>query len=187
MKKYLALLMLMSLVASTGALAEEAATPLPYGVTFQMDGPAVATTVGGDAVFEAYDPEYDEETGSVCLLDSDVGLGELKATYIDFEILRNNSAETPRLNMISATLPTEGNGVADFRAALSSLTAIYGAPDSDPFDENGVASYVEYGGLDATWTKTDVRINLSMQRMFGASLSLSFSDRLCYDAADLEE
>lgn len=189
MKKYLALLLMMSLVASSCALAEETATPLPYGVTFQMDGPAVAQAIGGDAAFEAYDAEYDAETGSVSLLGTEVevGLGDLKATYMDFEVLRNNSLETPRLNMISASLPTEGNGIADFRSALSALTAIYGEPDSDPFDEGGTAMYVEYGGLDATWTKPDVRINLSMQRMFGTSLSLSFSDRLCYDAADLEE
>lgn len=187
MKKYLALLLMMSLVAAPCALAEEAATPLPYGVTFEMDGPTVAQTVGNDAVFEPLDPEYDDATGTVCLFGGDISLGGIEANYINFDITRNNSAEVPRLYMISAALPTEGNGIADFRAALAALTAVYGEPDSDPFDEGGVASYTEYGGLDATWSRTDVRINLSMQRMYGPTLTLSFFNRLCYDAADLEE
>lgn len=38
----------------------------------------------------------------------------------------------------------------------------------------------------ATWSKADARINLSMGRMYGAYLSLDFTSRLCYDAADLQ-
>ena len=50
----------------------------------------------------------------------------------------------------------------------------------------GVEGYVEYGGLHATWTKPDVRINLSLSRMYQESMSLDFSNRLCYDADDLK-
>ena len=43
--------------------------------------------------------------------------------------------------------------IAAFRAALEALTGVYGAPESDPFDASGVALYVEYGTLDASWVK----------------------------------
>ena len=49
-----------------------------------------------------------------------------------------------------------------------------------------VESYVEYGNLSASWTKADVRISLYMSRMYAESLTLDFSNRLCYDKADLQ-
>lgn len=186
MKKYLALLLMMALAAAPGALAQEAATPLPYGVSFDMDGQAVADAIGDGAVFAPYF-EDDEEVGSISL-DGGIalGLGGLQANYVTFEVARNNSPEEPRLYLISAGLPVSGNGVKEFRDALDALKALYGEPDNDPFDESGVECYVEYGTLSATWSKADARINLSMGRMYGAYLSLDFTSRLCYDAADLQ-
>ena len=46
--------------------------------------------------------------------------------------------------------------------------------------------YVEYGMLDASWVKEDVRIYLSLQRMYEDYLELSFSPRICFDASDLD-
>ena len=47
MKKYLVLLLMMALAAAPVALAEDAATPLPCGATFEMDGPALVEAIGG--------------------------------------------------------------------------------------------------------------------------------------------
>lgn len=54
MKKYLALLLMMALAAAPVALAEDAATPLPCGATFEMDGPALVEAIGGEAEFVPY-------------------------------------------------------------------------------------------------------------------------------------
>lgn len=51
MKKYLALLLMMALAAAPAALAEDAATPLPCGVSFEMDGAALVEAIGGEAEF----------------------------------------------------------------------------------------------------------------------------------------
>lgn len=184
MKKALVLLLTVLLLAAPHALAETR-TALPLDVTFAMDGPALVKHLGEDAAFEPAYPEDDPAVGSVELYGAT--FDGLETTYMLLDVQRNNSQKTPRLNMITAYLPVDESCVAAFRAALSALTARYGAPDSDPFDESSVESYVEYGGLDATWTKADVRIVLSMQRMYDEALSLTFSDRLCYDAADLAE
>ena len=99
---------------------------------------------------------------------------------------RINSLRVPRLSQISADLEVGEDSIAAFRAALEALTGVYGAPESDPFDASGVALYVEYGTLDASWVKEDVRISLSLQRMYEDTLHVSFSRRICFDAADLE-
>ena len=72
------------------------------------------------------------------------------------------------------------------QAALEALTGVYGAPDNNPFDEAATDMYVEYGMLDASWVKEDVRIYLSLQRMYEDYLELSFSPRICFDASDLD-
>ncbi len=190
MKKLLALSLLLCLALLPAALAEETATPLPFGVNFQMDGDAVAAAVGGKAEFLSYYGEEDEAdgTGYVDVQGVSLGIGDLTAEFLDFDVQRNNSAREPRLTLISATLHTSAdNGIAAFRSALAALTAEYGQPDNDPFDAAAVESYVEFGGLDATWTKPDVRINLTLQRMYAENLTLSYSSRLNYDAADLAE
>ena len=186
MKKYLALLLMMALTAAPSALAEDGATPLPLGVTLEMDGPALVSAIGGSAAFVPYFAEDDGETGTVQLSDVSLGIGDLTAASITFDVQRVNSLRVPRLSQISADLEVGEDSIAAFRAALEALTGVYGAPESDPFDASGVALYVEYGTLDASWVKEDVRISLSLQRMYEDTLHVSFSRRICFDAADLE-
>lgn len=186
MKKYLALLMLMAMAAAPAALAEDAATRLPYDVTFEMDGPAIVEAIGSDAAFSPYDEESDPETGSVYLTNAPLGLGDLTAEYMALDVQRVNSRREPKLSLISAGLSVEGGSIAAFRKALAALTEIYGQPEADPFDESGVEMYVEYGMLDASWVMEDVRISLSLQRMYEEVLEVSFSPRICFDASDLD-
>ena len=92
----------------------------------------------------------------------------------------------PRLRLVSVTLDPGDNSLASFRAALEALTGVYGEPDNNPFDEAATDMYEEYGMLDASWVKEDVRIYLSLQRMYEDYLELSFSPRICFDASDLD-
>lgn len=186
MKKYLALLMIMVLAAAPAALAEDAATPLPLGATFEMDGPALVEAIGGDAEFVPYFEDDDTETGNIQLSNVDLGIGGMTATFVCFDVQRINSAREPRLSLVSVTLDPGNNSIASFRSALEALTGVYGAPDNDPFGEDAVDMYVEYGMLDASWVKDDVRIYLSLQRMYEDYLELSFSPRICFDASDLD-
>lgn len=182
MKKTLALLLVMAMSAAPCAMAEEnTATALPYGVTFEMDAQAVTEATGGD-----YE-DYEGGSGVVTLMDSSLNVVELNAGMIEFEITTNNSERVPRLETIMADLPTGGNSILAFRKALAAMTAVYGRPDGDPFDAGAVQSYVEYGGLNATWTKADVRINLSLSRLWGDRLSLDFANRMCFNPEDLNE
>ena len=162
MKKYLALLLMMALAAAPVALAEDAATPLPY---FEDD---------------------DTETGNIQLSNVDLGIGDMTASFVCFDVQRVNSAREPRLSLVSVTLDPGDDSIASFRAALEALTGVYGAPDNNPFDEAATDMYVEYGMLDASWVKEDVRIYLSLQRMYEDYLELSFSPRICFDASDLD-
>ena len=61
------------------------------------------------------------------------------------------------------------------------------APNADPFGEDGVNGYVEWGTLDAAWATDSARASLSLNRMFGDSVSILYTSRLNYDAADLAE
>ena len=80
-----------------------------------------------------------------------------------------------------------GTGIT--RSTLAELVAIYGQPDSDPFDEYGRDSYQEFGNLNASWTLPDTRIYLSMNQAYtdNGSIDLSYAYRLCYDLSDLDE
>ena len=201
MKKYLALLLMMALAAAPAALAEDAATPLPCGVSFEMDGPALVEAIGGvgpayeyvkaalesgDAEFVPYFEDDDTETGNIQLSNVDLGIGGMTATFACFDVQRINSAREPRLSLVSVTLDPGDNSIASFRSALEALTGVYGEPDNNPFDEAATDMYVEYGMLDASWVKEDVRIYLSLQRMYEDYLELSFSPRICFDASDLD-
>lgn len=181
MKRLFALILALMLPLCA-AVAEEK-TPLPFGVDFQMDYATVKETLG-EGVQE---DDWGDETGMLTLTDVGAGYGDLKAEYVYFQIDRNNSAAASRLSQISMTILCDGNSIADFRAALAALTAAFGAPDSDPFSEEAVEYYVEYGNLSANWIKPDVRVNLSMSRMYGDSLSLDITNRILYDKADLAE
>ena len=168
MRKLLALMLVVLMTVPGFCLAEESkATELPKGVTFQMDYDAVLAALG-EGVAE---DEWEEDVGTLMLSDTDAGIGDLKASEISFQVDRNNSGRVSRLSQIDLYLPVGENSIASF---------------SDPFDAAGVEGYVEYGGLHATWTKPDVRINLSLSRMYQESMSLDFSNRLCYDADDLK-
>ena len=167
MKKYLALLLMMVLAAAPVALAEDAATPLPCGATFEMDGPALVEAIGGEAEFVPYFEDDDTETGNIQLSNVDLGIGDMTASFVCFDVQRVNSAREPRLSLVSVTLDPGDDSIASFRAALEALTG-------------------EYGMLDASWVKEDVRIYLSLQRMYEDYLELSFSPRICFDASDLD-
>ena len=170
MKKYLALLLMMALAAAPAALAEDAATPLPCGATFEMDGPALVEAIGGEAEFVPYFEDDDTETGNIQLSNVDLGIGDMTASFVCFDVQRVNSAREPRLSLVSVTLDPGDDSIASFRAALEALTGVYGAPDNNP----------------ASWVKEDVRIYLSLQRMYEDYLELSFSPRICFDASDLD-
>ncbi|MEG0864870.1 MAG: hypothetical protein RSE58_10660 [Clostridia bacterium] len=183
MKKILVLLLAMlMLVPCFSAIAEETATALPLNTAFSMDYETLRTALGKDAVEDL----WDEGTGTLMLEQCAIGIGDLKADSIHFQVDRNNSDKASRLSQISINLPTSEKSIASFREALTALTDMYGQPDSDPFDAASVENYVEYGGLSATWTKPDVRISLSLSRMFQESINLDFTNRLCYSADDLK-
>lgn len=179
-------LMLTVLSFSFAAFAEESTetSPLPCGVRFGMSLNELSALLGENALIETWDE--DAGTGSASMENVDTGIGDLTADYITFQADRNNSAGKSRLSMISMSLPVQSGAVPSFRAALETLTAVYGAPDSDPFDENGVENYVENGDLSATWTRDDVRFTLTMSRMYGDTLTFYYSYRLNYDADDLK-
>ena len=178
--------MLAVLACSFAAFAEEspATAPLPCGVRFGMSLDELSALLGEDALIETWDD--DAGTGSVSMENVKIGIGDLIAENIFFQADRNNSAGESRLSMISMGLPVGDNVIVSFRAALEALTAVYGAPDSDPFDEGCVENYVENGDLSATWTENDVRFTLSMSRMYGDTLSFYYSYLLNYDADDLK-
>ncbi len=178
--------MLAVLACSAAAVAEEspATAPLPCGVRFGMSLDELSALLGEDALVEKWDD--DAGTGSVSMENVKIGIGELVAESITFQADRNNSAGESRLSLISMGLPVGDNAIASFRTALETLTATYGEPDSDPFSESGVESYVENGDLSATWTKADVRFTLNMSRMYNDTLSFYYSYRLNYDADDLK-
>ena len=188
MRKMYGILALVLVLAFTccAAMAEEAATPLPFGVAFGMTHDELDAALNQPGSWETW-YEDDAEYGSLSLQDVALGIGDLKATNLYFEVDRNNSAKAPRMCILSAGLEIEGGVIAAFRKALSAMTEAYGQPDADPFNEEGVQGYVEYGALSASWTKPDVRINLNgYNRMYEESLSLDFTYRLSYDAADLK-
>ena len=96
------------------------------------------------------------------------------------------ASPAPTPEATAAPAPTPPLPELPDAAALETLTAAYGAPGSDPFDEGGVENYVENGNLSATWTKDDVRFTLTMSRMYSDTLSFYYSYRLNYDADDLK-
>lgn len=167
------------------ALAEKTATALPGGVSFGMNMQELSALLGDQAARDVW-YEDDPDAGTLMLEDCALGVGDLTADDLFYQVDRNNSQKTPRLSMITASLPVGENVIASFKAVVAAFTEAYGAPDSDPFDSFSVDDYVEYGTLSATWTKDDVRINLSMNRRYDESLSLDFSCRKNYDPADLQ-
>lgn len=186
MKKFFVLMLALALFAlPMGALAEEALLPLPFGVTFGLDLEQTAEAVGEGAQVDEWDTDG---SGSVFLQDVPLGIGDIQASYVSMIVTTNNSPRLPRLDSIDISIAFEGNCIAAFRKALAELTAVYGAPDSDPFDEYGRESYQEYGNLIASWTTPEIRVFLNMGQSFSpnGTLDLSYAYRLCYDLSDLD-
>lgn len=187
LKKTLAVCLMMTVLSFGFAVFAEEKTetlPLPCGVHFGMSLDELSALFGENAQIETWDD--DAGTGAASMENVEIGLGDLTAENITFQADRNNSVGESRLSLISMGLPVGDNGIAAFRAALETLTGLYGEPDSDPFDESSVENYVENGDLSATWTKDDVRFTLNMSRMYGDTLTLYYSYRLNYDAEDLK-
>lgn len=187
MKKtlYVLVIVLLALCIGGAAVAEEAATVLPFGVSFGMTHEELDAVLKTDSVWESW-YEDDDEMGSLSLQNVALGIGGQTAKSLYFQVDRNNSAKAPRMCMLSADLEIEGSVIPAFRKALAAMTELYGQPDADPFGSDGVNGYVEFGSLYASWTKPDVRINLSCyNRMYDETLSVDYTYRLNYDAADL--
>ncbi|MDD3336492.1 MAG: hypothetical protein PHI98_13425 [Eubacteriales bacterium] len=186
MKKILAIALSTLLVLSScAALAEADATVLPMGANFGLSMDALQEKLGSDAQRDVW-YEDDDESGALSFQNVKLDIGGLTANDIYFQVDRNNSSGDARLSMVSVDLLVDGSVIDAFKAALASLSEVYGTPDSDPFDDTSVEIYIEYGSLSATWTKADTRINLMMNRMYDQTLSLDYSYRLNYDAADLK-
>lgn len=186
MKKTLLALVLMLCLCLATAVAEEA-TPLPFGMSYSMNWKETCAAAGENAQYDTWETEDDEvRIGSIYVEEVDIGVGTLHASTVYFEVNDSNSAREGRLFDVLCLLEPGDNVIASFRDALAQVSSVYGDPDNDPFDEESVAAYVEYGALSASWTRTDVRINLYMQRAYDDSLSLEFSNRLCFNADDLK-
>lgn len=192
MKKILLwLLAAILMILPFGVVAEENAIQLPCGVRFGMTLEEAAAVIGEGAQVEEWFEDGIEKdgTGSIFLEDAPLGIGTIQAGFVSFDVSSNNSPREPRLDSISASIVYEGNCIAAFRSTLAELTALYGQPDSDPFDEYGRESYQEFGNLNASWTLPDTRIYLSMNQAYtdNGSIDLSYAYRLCYDLSDLDE
>ena len=191
MKKFLVLLATLLMLLPFGVVAEDTAVQLPYGVTFGMNLEEATAAIGeGAQVEEWYEDENEKDgTGSIFLENVPLGIGKIQAGFISFDVSRNNSPREPRLDSINLSVVYEGNCITAFRSTLADLTAVYGQPDSDPFDEYARESYQEFGNLSASWTLPDTRIYLSLNQAYtdNGSIDLSYAYRLCYDLSDLDE
>lgn len=191
MKKCLIVLLALAVLCLplTG-MAETADVPLPYGVAFGMNLEEVTQAVGEGALVEEWYGDENEKdgTGSIFLENVPLGIGNIQAGFMSFDVSRNNSPREPRLDSINLSVIYEGNCIAAFRSTLADLTAVYGQPDSDPFDEYARESYQEFGNLSASWTLPDTRIYLSLNQAYtdNGSIDLSYAYRLCYDLSDLD-
>lgn len=192
MKKCLVLMLAaLLMLLPFGVLAEETAVQLPYGVAFGMNLEEATAAIGEGAQMEEwYEDESEKDgTGSIFLENVPLGIGNIQAGFMSFDVSRNNSPREPRLDSINLSVAFDGNCIAAFRSTLADLTAVYGQPDSDPFDEYGRESYQEFGNLSASWTLPDTRIYLSLNQAYtdNGSIDLSYAYRLCYDLSDLDE
>ena len=186
MKKIFAIVLTLVLLLPVLALAETPA--LPYGLALGMSTDEVEAAIAADATLSAaaFDKE-DYENGSYDYIFTELAIPdtELVASSADIQVDANNSAKESKLSAISLSLMPVENSIATYRSLLASMKATYGEPDSDPFAD--VESYVEWGTLSATWTTDALRISLSLSRMYEESISIQYSSRINYDAADLAE
>lgn len=187
-KRMMVILLILSLLIPAAALGE--ATALPFGLTVGMDISETTAAFAADETLSAQAPEkIDDGNGTIEYDFSNITVPgtDLSANNFSVQIDQNNSLHADKLTMLTFSIDPGDNSIASFRTLLASITASLGAPDSDPFDENGVAQYVEWGTLSASWTLEDVRVSLSLSRMYEDSLGIFYSSRINYDSADLAE
>ena len=187
MKKMIAALLATLMLLPAVALGE--ATELPFGLKLGINADEAKAIFASDAILAAIESsEVDSGTNAVEFVFENVAVPgtTLIASSLSVQIDQNNSDRADRLTSISFVRNPEANSIADFRALLEAMTATYGAPASDPFNEDGANAYEEWGTLDATWTMTDVRISLSLNRMYEESITIQYSSRINYDRADLQ-
>ncbi len=184
-RKLTALALAVLMLAPALALAEGAA--LPFGLALGMNGDQARAAFAADPVLSALTPDKEEYGTSVDYYFEGVAIPgtELIADELSVSIDQNNSQKQDRLTSVTFTISPSEHSIADFRALLAALTAMLGAPESDPFGEDAVAAYVEWGTLDASWATADMRVALTMNRMYEESVTLQYNSRLNYDAADL--
>ena len=180
-RKTLCLLLCTALILSVIFCAAADDTVLPLDLRFGMTPEEAAPLL---------DELHYDESGDMYLMDrffSEVPgiVGTLDGVNVSIGWTTNNSDRAMQLDSINLELPHEGNVIASFRKALAEYTAVYGAPDEDPFLD--VDGYRDYGSLSAYWTRDDARISLTMSRMYGDMLSSIFVRRQCYNEADLYE
>lgn len=187
-RKLVALALALMLLTPALSLGEGAA--LPFGLAMGMNGDQARAAFAADPALAALSPDKsDYGNGAVEYVFESVPIPgtELVADSMSVSIDQNNSQKQDRLTSVSFTITPSEHSIADFRALLAALTATLGAPEGDPFDEDAVAGYVEWGTLDASWALADMRVALTMNRMYEESVTLQFTSRLNYDAADLAQ
>lgn len=155
-----------------------------------MDSTQAEAAFGADPTLSQYKYEtLDDGNGSVEYTFENVPVPDtdLTAYTLNVQVDQNNSQKASRLSMVSYSITPKDNSIAVFRSLLTAMTARLGAPDDDPFNNDGTAQYVEWGTLNANWTKDDVRVSLSLSRMYEDSLSILYTSRVNYDKADLQK
>ena len=187
-RKMIALLLAAALLLPAVALGE--ATPLPFGLKLGLNAKETEAAFDADAVLTKLSPDKSSsDGGTVDYVFENVPIPnvDVNATSLTVEIDQNNSAKATRLSSINFVISPLDQSIATFRKILAAMTQTLGAPDSDPFDEASADNYMEWGTLDAYWTRDDVRISLSLSRMFEESVTILYTSRQNYDKADLAE
>ncbi|MEA4998301.1 MAG: hypothetical protein VB087_02820 [Candidatus Limiplasma sp.] len=183
-----ALLLVLLLLVPMTVLGE--ATPLPYGLALGMDQKEAQAAFAADETLADIKPDFQDYGNGVLeyvFPNVPVPGTDLIAEYLTVQIDTNNSQRAERLSMISLELDAGKNSIQSFRKALGGLSKALGQPESDPFGEQSVQGYVEWGTVYANWAKPDVRIALTLNRMYEESVMLQYTSRINYDAADLAE
>ena len=187
-RKLLALLIAVMLTVPFAGLAE--ATQLPYGLALGMDQAAAKAAFAADETLAALPSDLqDYGNGVVEYVFENVPVPGMDATAatLSVQLDRNNSKREERLSMITLTLDAQADSIKTFRTALAALTQTLGQPSSDPFAEESVQGYVEWGTVYANWAQPDVRVSLTLNRMYEESVTLQYTSRMNYDVADLAE
>lgn len=173
----------LTMLFSGHAMAEEQL--LPFGLRTDMSWNDGVALLGESAELQPWsDTGDDAEVGSIYC--SDLSFEGLEVDVLEANFSRNNSKRESRLSNVLLQLKLGDNVIEDFRKAFSALTALYGDADENPFNADGIEQYVEFGTLDAFWTRDTLRINLSMNRAYNDFVAVNYIPRINYDADDLK-